>query len=280
MLPPKQRAAFTLIEILTAVGIFAIMVAVLMQMLGGTLWMTRFSHGCIDAAQGSRAAVDSLRDDLNHIVTVGGSSLLAKYDTDGNIRFAFLTQSRSPSGNAGARLVAVEYHLDGGDLVRSLTPVPWNSTNLISDTMLSLPENNNPTTQSSVVASEVLRFDAVAVMDDGSTLPLTQNATWWVTSLSGQTLANGLRALILTSAPVDAANPRVRAIVVGIATLDDKNYRLSNAKQMGSGLGGMTKGKTPVDVWKATLVSPSFLNSYPKPAIAVLHMKQSFCLLK
>ncbi len=267
---------FTLLELLVGIAVMMLVLFVMSQLTENILQATRFSHQGMNAAQKARIALDSLGNDLTHLVDNRGMSVCVRpsgTSTPADIELGFLAQGRSPTGEAPARFLAVDYRLEGSNLVRSISPVAWGSI----DFAQRIATSGSAGVQS-VLASGILRFDAVAVLDNGSMMPvLTPGGAWLGDTMGGQAIPGGFKALQLAN----ATGQRVRALVVAVAVLDDRARELltDGGTALRQKLRAPEPGETPMDVWNHVVNSGS-LEGFPRPVIAGLHFAQSTYELK
>jgi prepilin-type N-terminal cleavage/methylation domain-containing protein len=290
MQPYRIRArGFTLLEVMVGIAVLAIVLVLQVQITGSVLQTTRFSHQRINAAQKARNAFDALGGDLAHLVDERGMTVFFRRTGDGNtkdIELSFLTQGRGPAGGESARFIAVDYRLDKGNLVRRLSPVAWSGTSLLLDATKTVSEQ-----EGYLVVPGVLRLEAVAVLDDGTTLPLValSGATWCSATVDGQPVPEGFNALVLGNSTHPTSGRHVEALIIAVATLDDQTHAMltDGGVALGQKLpapatsesSATGHGETPVDTWNRVLAAGE-LKGFPRPVIATLHFAQSTYELK
>ena len=268
---PSHRDAFTLVELLAAMAVLALMLAMILQITGNTLQATRISRQEMDASQQSRTVLDALEADLSNRVTQADLTALAAEDTSHNSQLVFLTNGRSPNvaGQAPARFVAVNYQLTGTTLQRRTATVAWTTTQSMVDAALAATAKTATITN---LANGILRFEAVAVLDDGTISPLSQAGNWQTSTVNAETIPTPFFGLVLeTSALTDR---RVRSLVVGVATLDGQTLNLPGAQNIVALLTAPAAGQTPYGVWSQVVATPGGLASAPAPARAALRIEQ------
>ncbi|HEY0256303.1 MAG TPA: prepilin-type N-terminal cleavage/methylation domain-containing protein [Candidatus Methylacidiphilales bacterium] len=277
---PHHRDAFTLVELMVSVAVFTLMIGMLSGMVSMTATAIHLNHEEMDAADNSRKILDALATDLDYRSDANGVSVLVSQDTNQNTTLAFLTQSRGPSDVPGTRYMAISYQLNGHNLTRSATPITWGTAQLGAATAATTTSGT-----ASVLASTGLRFQAVLLLDNGTTLPLPASApateqSWETTTVNGETLPTGFYNLVLSTSPADPNNPRVSGIIVAVATLDGQSIKLGNAGQMGTSFSSPTGTQTAVDAWQANLAAITLTHAYPKPALSALNLGQQTYTLK
>lgn len=276
-LPIQEKWGFTLVELLVAMAITALMLALLTQISGHTLQSIRISRQHLDATQCTRVVLDALESDLSNLIAENGLTAVVAQDASDNTRLAFLTRGRGPdnSGSDPSRFLAVGYALSGNEMQRKLFPVTWN----VHDLMGAVTGVFASTT-SNAFGKSIVRFEVSAILDSGTTVSLSQTGTWKTDTVNGQTIASPFSALMLHNylATTDTAL-HIRSLVVAVAALDEQSINLPNAKNIGSSLPSPSGSQTPMDAWNAALASGA-IDHYPPPAQAALHFDQRTFQLK
>ena len=263
----RPGRAFTLVEILAALSVLAMIIVLAAQILGATLRATGASTRKMDATQRCRFILDAVGNDLAGLVSGNGMTVFARVSGNDAI-LTFATQGRGPnSSSSDFRLLAVNYVLSSNRLLRSSTAVTWSEADLV--TALVTPSSAGT---AGLVADDVLRFEAMALLDDGRIVPLSATGTWTSSTANGKPLS-GYTALVLSRPPVDAGNPRVRSLLVAVAALDDQTFALPRASAIASALPAAQTGQPPADLWNTALFSKGG-SPFPKPALAALHLDQ------
>lgn len=277
----KSLHAFTLVELLVAVSILALLLVLVLRITGMVMSTAQKSNQLMGALQSCRKVADVLGDDISNAVTQNGLTVFVKYDQNQNLQLAFLTRSRWPVSNgntAPPRWMAVAYQIDNGRLIRRSSPVNWNANDLVTQAVDAFDS-----TDASVVASNIVRFETVALLDNGSFEPLLSGAGAWLNGSTedGQPVPKGFSALLLTKVPVSATNARVRSLVVSVAALDDQTFQLPGVDKMAAILQPMalTTGQVPLDIWSGH-ISKLVAGGVPKPAVGVLQFMQTTYQLK
>ncbi len=256
--PPTR--GFTLIEMLAAMAVLALVLTFLVQLSGQTMTATRSSHQQMEASQQGRAVLDSMNADLSNLVSQNGLGLLAR-ENGGNIELAFLTRSRGPK-TTPTRFLAVAYVLQGNNLVRQTAPIDWDS---VVDPLSAMAAVSSPTS-TSILATGVLRFDATLTLDNGNMVTFSS-----LPASAKKTLNTAFAQLIPSSSPVIASLPRVKSATVAVAPLSSQNIKL--AGNMAAILGDLQDGKTALAVWSENIALGK-LAELPRPAVAGLQLAQ------
>jgi len=224
------RRGFSLVELLVAMAVLALLMVLLLQVAGHTLQASRVTTQQLDATQSAREALDVLTSDLAHGVLTEGAAILYQATP---LRLAFLTRGRGPGGTP-SRFLAVDYQLgvsgnEAGHLLRSYAAVPWTNADLPGAAAAASGGTE------ALLAEGILQWSIQAVLDDGSVstlanLPASAHAGTG-SNYAGKALPSDWSALVPSVAPVDAATPRVRALRVAIAAVDVQNFALLNEAQ-------------------------------------------------
>lgn len=268
---PKNRA-FTLVELLIAIAVMSILLFILLQVTGNVTQTTQRSHQKAAAAQSARQVLDAIAGDLDEAAFGYGLGLFAKPDPT-KLELAFLTQRRGTSGTS-PRFVAVNYRLVDGALIRELVPVEWNDKDLLQKVTRDV-EEPNPDVVRTTIATGVLRFQAVAILSDGTTAPISPDASWLSSTAAGQEIANAEFRALGISSPF-TSTPTASALIIAVATLDQGSYELLSlpVSKYEDLLLPASPGETPVQVWNASL-NRGDLSSFPKPAAVSLTFSQN-----
>lgn len=267
-----RQAAFSLVELLVAMAILALILVLLLQISGSTLQATRISRQQLEAGQQTRIALDSLAADLGNVVLEHDLPLFIAQDEEGNTRLAFLARGRGPnvSGQAPSRFLAVSYELEDTTLVKRLAPVTWTNADLMDAVLdaVSAPDTVE-------LADGVLRFEAVALLHDGSVVNLSAGGNWKTTTIQGQTIPEPFAGLVLGG----DSSQRVRSLIIGVAAIDKQNLRLQGTAEIAQKLSSPQPGQTPLEAWNKDLSSGA-LDGVPMQALAALRFEQRSYLLK
>jgi prepilin-type N-terminal cleavage/methylation domain-containing protein len=238
----SQSGGFTLVELMVAIVVMALILIIMTQISTGTMQATNRVTQQIEGGEGAGAVFSSLRADLSNLDTAQGMTIFASQSgANDDTVLAFVTESRGPQPTGGIssyRFVSVAYELNSatGELQRYTLPIQWNDQGMVPDAVNTIA---NATTAPSVLAQGVLRFQAVAVLDNGNIVPLSAttqpSASNWINASSTSGNPNGYIALNLsyTGTTTITGTPiymnRVQAIIVGLAVMDPNNFNLLNS---------------------------------------------------
>lgn len=219
----KGMAAFTILELLTAMAVLALILVMLVQVVNGLLQSTRTQNQQMDSVASARRAIDVMATDFRNAV-VGENTAILMPTVAGSNTFALLTSRRGAGVMADHRFLAVRYSTNASNqIIRSYGSVGFTNTDLLAAAVSAATNDGVP------LAKGILGIQARAVGDGTNTYPITSaaSANWATTSYNGLLPPPGYQALI-TRAPAFAANltNRTRAIEIWIAAVDEQNYML------------------------------------------------------
>jgi type II secretory pathway pseudopilin PulG len=285
-----RPSAFTLVELMVSIAVMVLILGIMLQISSGTLLATKGVSQKMEAGEGARAVLATLGADLANLGSSQGLTVYVNSATGvgTNSELAFITQSRGPS--ASNRFISVDYQLSAlGQLSRYTQGLAWTDQNLASDT-IGTATATTPTF--SVLAQGILSFAAVAVLDNGTIQNLaansvTANSVWNnsildssgnATSWLGMNLTDRGTSYNTTTAQIIYTRNRVRAVIVGVVSVDSKNYTLlTNSGKLATTEGyfvSSATGQTPMDAWEPVLYNGS-LNGIPKPVVSAIQVFQS-----
>lgn len=217
-----NASGHTLIEVLVAVTVLALLVVLIFQVIENIFTATRSQNLAIEAVGSGRRLLDVMTVDLGHAVVGREATLLAAI-TNGPV-ISFLTTRRGPVSTNSSRFLAVSYSLNASNqVVRSYGMVGFARTNLLAAAL-------NVATNSSVpLAIGVLGLDVRAVTESTNyALSAIASSNWAVTnSFNGLAVPSGYNALVPSSCGfAKGLTNTTRAIEVTAAVVDDRNRAL------------------------------------------------------
>lgn len=274
----SEKKGFTLIELMVGIAILALVLVILLQITSSVLQSTRLANQKMNASRTARSILDAIGSDLDQLVNQRGLSVFIRPSAAGmvtNADLALLTQGRSVRSASPVRFADVQYHVTNRTLDRSIGSVSWTNAALVQ----SISSNSGAAT--SELGSGVLRLVAVAVLDDGSLVPLTSGSNAWSSdTIDGVSIPDNYRALRLKS-PTNPGARNVRALVIAVAALDEQILPLlgDGGASLASALVDPQNGETPVEVWER-LIRTGALSGFPRPALATLQFTQQTYELK
>lgn len=274
----KSFQAFTILELLTAVAVMALMLVLFLQITNHTLQTSKATTHQMDSSQAARRILDALSSDIANAVLGTESTILTK-EAGGAPSLAFLTSGRGPD-TSSARFLAVGYKLENHQLIRSYKAVGW------TDVPATYPggflyaaeaASDNPAFTTSL-SSGILQFSVLAILEDGTmvsllTPPADAAGISGPDPFEGQTVPNGWTALVPakppTPNPLTSSTARVRALLVAIASVDEESLGLLGATTLtfDQPSTGFLTTWNPVTEWETELSAESQLPGPVRSAI-------------
>lgn len=278
----KKAGAFTLVELLVAMAVMALLLVLMLQVINGVLISSRTQNQQMEATSSARLALDVMAVDLQRAVT-GGSSAILVPDQGSSFTnlLSLMTMRLRPAGvtDASHRFLAVAYATNSANqLFRSYGSVPFTNGNLIGS--LPAAATNTPVEP---LARGILAIRIVALGDGTNSyaIPSPASANWATNNYNGFAVPGGYLALLTPSptfvaygANTNSAFPSgltnlTRALSVWVATVDDKNYRLlSNAPSLLASAKGALTSPDPT-TWR-TNIDAAAIPAQTKSAIRIL----------
>lgn len=216
--------AFTILELLTAMAVLALVLVMLVQVVNGVLQSTRTQNQQMNSVAAARRAISVITADLQNAVVGENAAILVPDGTSSNL-FVLLTSRRSASTAANPRFLAVSYATNGSNqLIRSYGSVDFSQADLLSATT-----NGTNVIPVEPLAKGVLAIQARAMADGTNVYALTNAASsnWATTNYNGLPPPAGFKALLTHAGAFSSAlTNRTRAMEIWIAAVDDQNYQL------------------------------------------------------
>jgi len=215
---------FTILELLVAMAVLSIILAMLVQVVNGLLQATNIQNQKMESVASARRALDVMTSDLQNAVISENSTILVP--DSGNL-FALLTTRRGPNPTTNHRVLAVNYATNAvNELYRSYGSVSFGQANQIAAaaSTLALPEDP--------LAKGILAIQARAITDGTNSYDIgsTASAHWATNKYNGLDVPTGYKALI-TASPAFSADltNRTRALELWVVAVDDLNYQTLKA---------------------------------------------------
>jgi len=267
----KTSPAFTLIELLIAMAVLALMLVFLLQITSQTMQATKRTTQQLNSTQSARQCLDALSTDIAHAVLMGGATILTAPGAGGTSpALAFLTCGRGPDSTP-SRFLAVSYKLGNNTLTRSYKAIGWADVPGTYPNLLSAAEEaaTSPVF-TSTLSTGILQFSVLAILEDGSRVSLLTppaNAAGAAT-IDGQSVPSGWTALVPSKpplpSPLNSGTARVRGLLVAIASVDEQDFSLLATIPSFSQAAAATSD--PVGAWETELA----IQSLPGPARAAI----------
>ncbi|PTY01957.1 hypothetical protein DB346_10935 [Verrucomicrobia bacterium LW23] len=295
---PRGRRAFTLMEVLVAVTVLAVLTLLIAQITGSVFDAIRISNRAVDAAAQSRLAFDRIGLDLNAMIRRGDTDFAGKATTAPSNDFLLQMIASSPSSdpspgfqNRGLSLVGYRLAPHSGNegrpcLVRGARAISWDTVGFMGLDGTGYPVKF--TEGSYPVKLADADFDILAPgvfrMVVGYQLYPDNEEVY----LADGTKIDNARGQIVYSPPVygdtapDNLHPdltRVSCIIVGIAVLDLNSLKLLNAagvEALAASFSGVpATNMMPVQKWMADTANLTNLPAaLPQPVRSSVRLYQ------
>lgn len=279
-------AAFTLLEVLVAVAVTALLGVLIVQLITATTSATLQSNRGIDAAAQARLAFDRIGMDLaarlrrEDVDFVAASSLAASTNTPLLFYAEVTSAGLASTNNRGLSLVgyriSTNAEMPRRCLLRAGRPVAWSDAGFLGSNTNGLPvplpaaPGGPAASDFDVLASAVIHAAVgFQLYPDGQPARLANGDS--IAKAGGQ---------VVYSAPV-RSNPdgtpsslidvaRISALIVGIVAMDPRAMELLDDSQVGAiaaAFPAPETGRLPLALWASIADNPnSFPASIPLPA--------------
>ncbi|HEV3271030.1 MAG TPA: prepilin-type N-terminal cleavage/methylation domain-containing protein [Candidatus Methylacidiphilales bacterium] len=274
MCPPADRrksrergAGFSLVELLVAVSVFALLLAFTSQLLLTASSLAKYDSKRIDTDTQARAVLDRLAIDLAQIVKRSDVSYYLKssaFPQTGNDQMAFYSNVPGYSGAPASPLSLVAYRVNPTTMMveRLGIGLIWNGDTGSNAPIAFLPQtiqglwpqatNSNSDPDYEVIGQDVFRFEYYyllkgQLLDSGSQEAPTYSVTPWDTRIAGHTSVNGLCDVAAIGVVIAVIDPASRNLV--------SNSALSNlVGQMNDFAATMQPGQLQTQ-WNSAIVA-------------------------
>jgi len=238
-----RLGAFTLLEILVAVAVLAVLALIMVGILDSTAKVTGSSQQRMSADSGARQALDRIgadilaalrREDLHDVVE----------KRPGNDRIVFFAQAEGYGGDRGISQVSycgsdhpdlgsASENFGNGVLLRGSSGKNWTGTGQLSfGAAPSLPAMD--ASQMELAAADIFRFELGFLMGDGrieTTLPPVSGNAYLLTANRSAPAADQVRAVIVSIAALDQRG----RVLIDDATLAALPGKLVDAARVAAG---------------------------------------------
>lgn len=283
---------FTLIEVLVATAVLALLLVLTLQILGNTSTVSRTSDRRMDAAAQARGALARFGADFSGAMLSHGATALGTVADAGDpASIAFLSRARARAASSGApawqndlRGAMIAYRMNERSLERGDGRFTFSGqdpgNHVASDLsavftgMAGALDSGGNFLEWTPLGEGVVRFHVSYQLDDGTvtqtppeytmTSPQTGNPT---TFLNGANVSPAL-AIAFTPQNAPAAGPHpgrhVRALIVGVAvvdrlTLEQSSDHLDELDDLGTpGVAPSGDTDTPLVLWQDNLDEIAF----------------------
>jgi prepilin-type N-terminal cleavage/methylation domain-containing protein len=256
---PGPRSGFTLLELLTAMAVLGLVMAMLTQVINGILGSIQVQSQQMEATGAARRMLDIMDTDLSLALADKSTAVLVKTDAASH-GLALLADRRGTVDPH--RFLAVRYDRDGETrITRSYASVDFNERDLL--TAAASP------TDGPVLSDGILAFQ-IRVNTENETESQAASdaatAAWATSDYHGSPVPSGWKALLTGPAtPGVATGDRARSLEVWVAAIDSQNLALVEAGQLTA-----LFGPDP-SAWRATVDAASQLPPRVKAGIRILN---------
>ena len=229
----RGKGGFTLVELLTAMAVLVLLLALIFQIVNSILQSTNEQSRQMESSASARRALDVINADIQNAVVGNDAAILVPNVATTSNLLAMMTTRRGPNDpNAPGspinnRFLAISYSTNASNqLFRSYGAVGYGETNILSAAV-----GDATTTPTNPLASGILAIAAIALTDDGTNYPVTNTPlageNWSTNNYNGNAVTNGYNALI-TMSPTFAQGwtNRAYALQIWIASVDQRNYSI------------------------------------------------------
>lgn len=280
----REERAFTLIEILVATAVLALLLVLTLQILSNTNAAIRTADSQMDAATQARTALDRFESDFtNALLSHGSTALFLAAENNRQAAIGFLSRSRAreadsgtPSWRTDLRGTVIAYRMDDSLMARGTGRMTFNeealgdhasgNPSVLFENLAKAMDGSSSFLIWTDLGAGVVRFHVSFQLDNGEIVQTPPSYTS-IDPLTGntKTFLNGLAispciAIAFSSATAPEtgalAGRHVRALIVSIAVLDKNTVKLSQTElsqldTLGTpGLGGYAESTTAQTVWE------------------------------
>lgn len=216
----RRISAFTIVELLVASAVLCLILALLLQVINGTLQSSRLINQRLDATEGARRALDILATDLGNCVIDSDTFILASANQD----MAFITRGRGPRG-VSTRFLAVNFRVNADhELIRSFKPIAWGTSDLLAQSV------ESATGTKSVLSRGILALSIQAILEDGRSVPIfpiDSSAAVVKEKLNSVIIPSNWGALRSNASSTEIGSDLyARSLLITVVAVDERNYKL------------------------------------------------------
>jgi prepilin-type N-terminal cleavage/methylation domain-containing protein len=246
----RSVSGFSLIELLTAMAVLAMLMALLLMITDGILRSTRLQSQQMDSTGAARRALDIVALDISRAI-VSESAAILFGSSNSTADLAMLTDRRG-TNITDHRFLAVTYDLDisSNQLLRTYRSVSFSETNLLSTAA------NSSNSATNALVNGVLAMSLRVLTPSGLQSP--SNATtlnYATTTYNGFSVPPGWKALITTSPSfASGLTNRAQALDLWIAVVDDQNNKLlQDTEKLDLVKNALSNTSNPPALWRSEI---------------------------
>jgi prepilin-type N-terminal cleavage/methylation domain-containing protein len=169
----RSHRAFSLIEVLVAATVFAILLALFLQMTSGASELTGRSKRRMDSLVDARSALDRVGFDLDQRVRDGTVPVLAEKQAGSD---ALTFYAASQAGNTNRPVSSVSYRVKDHLIQRGVQATAWSGTNVVAYNPSILTKPAEPDFDS--LATAVFRMECSFLLKSTHSLSASPPASW------------------------------------------------------------------------------------------------------
>jgi prepilin-type N-terminal cleavage/methylation domain-containing protein len=260
-----RRRGFTLVELLVACSILALLVVLVAQMVGSASSITGNSKKRLDADDEARLVFDRLAGDINGMVKRRDINPLF-LASNGNDAFYFYSQAPAYSTNAAANnsqvaLIGYAITNSGVGLVRFSSGQSWDTLSFSNPSLAMIAATS--ATNFHVIAPDVFRMEFALLMKPGTVNNSgSANGTnvYFQTNNAGQALRD-VSGMVLAIALLDPTSRQIVSTSALTALAGVMNDAVISSNTFGT-INGSSSLVIPADAWRTN----ALINSGIPPA--------------
>ena len=244
-----RRAAFTLIEVMVAVAVLALILVLLVQILNGITGSTRIQSQRMDSAAAARKVLDVMAADFVSLASGPAAGVMLAMDENSPEFLSLVTQRRSPDNVPSGRYLGVVYALEPSfRMVRRYAPISHPQSNFLQAATMAAGESPFP------LAEGILGVRLIANTQQGPVEidpALTGGVApaWLLEEVGGLSVPSGWRAVVGSShSPSGEPEPHIHSLQIWIASADPRVLQILTEAQS-SAVSGVIDGQSP-SAWR------------------------------
>ena len=264
----STQGGFSILEILVAMAVTLLMAVMVVNLVDGAVRITSQSQQRVTAEAVARQALDRMSVDFARAI-IRNDLPFRIGKNDGNDSITFFAQADGYTAGRGISMIG--YRVTNNSLQRGAQSTQWTSNEITFTTLsnaladpdyLAIDEANFET-----ISADVFRLEFAFLMENGT-----------ITNVVG---TNSGSTYVASLAPPEKSSPQdtLRAVIVGIATLDDRARKLlpmTNAmEEMANRFPDASSTNEILSGWDGFLSDPDL----PEPARKSLRVNQRTILI-
>ncbi len=246
----QNSSAFTLLELLVAMAVLALVLVFMTQAVNGVLQSTRAQNQQMDGVASARKALDVMESDLKAAVIDNTRTILVPDSSANSNLFTLYADRRGPVGTTGHRFLAVAYSTNTQrELVRSYGSESYNTVGASANVTPAQP-----------LAKGILAFQMRVRTETGQVFQAKSpaSANWSTNNFNGTPTANGFKALIFRQSPfAQSLTNRTAALELWLVAADENSLTVLNESGTLSAISTALANQTDPDRWRETIDTSS-----------------------